>query len=139
MWHTKIHFSAKCNSGRSAIQWFHIKHYLDYLYTKFQPYTFWVQKNVSFCKMRDFGSPTIPHGKVTKHNKHHIQESQEVSHFPRTYSNAIKNIQYNVICDHVCHHTLLCCRRIGKQSDVLKNIYIRRNSILIMIKQKMDF
>ena len=26
-------------------------------------------KNVSFCKMRDFGSPTIPHGKVTKHNK----------------------------------------------------------------------
>ena len=28
-----MHFSAKCNSGRIAIQWFHIKHYLDYLYT----------------------------------------------------------------------------------------------------------
>ena len=30
-------FSAKCNSGRIAIQWFHIKHYLDYQYSKFQP------------------------------------------------------------------------------------------------------
>ena len=35
-----MHFSTKCNSGRIAIQWFHIKHYLDYQYTKFQPYTF---------------------------------------------------------------------------------------------------
>ena len=38
--------SAKCNSGRIAIQWCHIKHYLDYQYTKFQPYTFRVQKSV---------------------------------------------------------------------------------------------
>ena len=45
-------------SSRSAIQWFHIKHYLDYQNTKFQPYTFWVQKNVCFCTIRDFGSPT---------------------------------------------------------------------------------
>ena len=37
-------FSAKCNSGRIAIQWFHIKYYLDYQYTKFQPYR--VQKCV---------------------------------------------------------------------------------------------
>ena len=57
MWHTKMHFSAKCNSGRIAIHLFHIKHYLDSQYTKFQPYTFRVQKCV-FCTIRDFGSPT---------------------------------------------------------------------------------
>ena len=50
MWHTKMHFSAKCNSGRIAIQWFHIKHYLDYQYTKFQPYTFRVQKMCVFAQ-----------------------------------------------------------------------------------------
>ena len=37
MRHTKMHFSAKCNSGFIAIQWFHIKHYFDYQYTKIQP------------------------------------------------------------------------------------------------------
>ena len=46
----KMHFSAKCNSGRIAIQWFHIKHYLDYQYTKFQPYTFRVQKMCVFAR-----------------------------------------------------------------------------------------
>ena len=50
MWHRKMHFSAKCNSGRIAIQWFHIKHYLDYQYTKFQPYTFRVQKMCVFAR-----------------------------------------------------------------------------------------
>ena len=50
MWHTKMHFHAKCNSGRIAIQWFHIKHYLDYQYTKFQPYTFRVQKMCVFAR-----------------------------------------------------------------------------------------
>ena len=45
----KMHFSAKCNSGRIAIQWFHIKHYLDYQYTKFQPYTFRMQKMCVFA------------------------------------------------------------------------------------------
>ena len=50
MWHTKLHFSAKCNSGCIAIQWFHIKHYLDYQYTKFQPYTFRVQKMCVFAR-----------------------------------------------------------------------------------------
>ena len=50
MWHTKMHFSAKCNSGCIAIQWFHVKHYLDYQYTKFQPYTFWVQKMCVFAR-----------------------------------------------------------------------------------------
>ena len=30
------------------IQWFHIKHYLDYQYSKFQPYTFRVQKMCVF-------------------------------------------------------------------------------------------
>ena len=48
MWHTKMHFSAKCNSGRIAIQWFDIKHYLDYRYTQFQPYTFRVKKKCVF-------------------------------------------------------------------------------------------
>ena len=51
-----MHFSAKCNSCQIAIQWFHIKHYLDYQYTKFQPYTFGC-KNVCFCTIREFGSP----------------------------------------------------------------------------------
>ena len=37
-------FSAKCNSGRIAIQWFHIKHYLDW------PYTFRVQKMCVFAR-----------------------------------------------------------------------------------------
>ena len=45
-----MHFSAKCNSGRIAIQWFHIKHCLDYQYTKFQPYTFRVQKMCVFAR-----------------------------------------------------------------------------------------
>ena len=43
-------FSAKCNSGRIAIQWFHIKHYIDYQYTNFQPYTFRVQKMCVFAR-----------------------------------------------------------------------------------------
>ena len=43
-------FSAKCNSGRIAIQWFHNKHYLDYQYTKFQLYTFRVQKMCVFVR-----------------------------------------------------------------------------------------
>ena len=45
-----MHFSAKCNSGRIAIQWFHIMHYLDYQYTKFQPYTVRVQKTCVFAR-----------------------------------------------------------------------------------------
>ena len=50
MWHTKMHFSAKCNFGRIAIQWFHIQHYLDHQYTNFQPYTFQVQKMCVFAR-----------------------------------------------------------------------------------------
>ena len=50
MWHTKMQFPAKCNSGHIAIQWFHIKHYLDYQYTKFQPYTFRVQNMCVFAR-----------------------------------------------------------------------------------------
>ena len=46
----KKSFFCKCNSGRIAIQWFHIKHYLDYQYTKFQPYTFQVQKMFVFAR-----------------------------------------------------------------------------------------
>ena len=45
-----MHFSAKCNSGRIAIQWFYIKPYLDYQYTKLQPYTFRVQKMCVFAR-----------------------------------------------------------------------------------------
>ena len=47
---TKMHFSAICNSGRVAIQWFHIKRDLDYQYTKFQLYTFWVQNICVFAR-----------------------------------------------------------------------------------------
>ena len=50
MWHTKNANFRKCNSGRIAIQWFHIKHYLDYKYTKFQPYTSRVQKMCVFAR-----------------------------------------------------------------------------------------
>ena len=50
MWHTKMHFLVKCNSGRFAIQWFHVKHHLDYQYTKFQPYTYRVQKMCVFAR-----------------------------------------------------------------------------------------
>ena len=50
MWHRKMRFSSKCNSGRIAIQWFHIKHCLDYQYTKFQPYTFRGQKMCVFAR-----------------------------------------------------------------------------------------
>ena len=46
MWHTKMYFPAKCNSGRIAIQCFHIKHHFFYQYTKIQPYTSRVQ---TFC------------------------------------------------------------------------------------------
>ena len=53
-----MHFSAKCNSGCIAIQWFHITHYLDNQYTKFQPYTFSGAKNVCFCTIGNFGSQT---------------------------------------------------------------------------------
>ena len=45
-----MHFFAKCNSGRIAIQWFHIKHYLDFQCTKFQPYTSRVQKMCVFAR-----------------------------------------------------------------------------------------
>ena len=45
-----MHFSAKCNSVRIAIQWFHIKHYLDYQYTKFWPYTFRMQNMCVFAR-----------------------------------------------------------------------------------------
>ena len=50
MWLPKMHISAKCNSGRIAIQWFHIKRYLDYLYTNFQLYTFRVQNICVFAR-----------------------------------------------------------------------------------------
>ena len=53
-----MHFSAKCNSGRIAIQWFHIKHYLDYQYTKIPALYLSGAKYVCFCTIRDFGSPT---------------------------------------------------------------------------------
>ena len=66
MWHTKMYCSAKCNSGRIAIQWFHIKHYSDYQYTKIQPNTFSGSKNVSFCTIRDFGSPTFTMDKLVR-------------------------------------------------------------------------
>ena len=51
-------FSAKCNSGRIVIQWFHIKHYSDYQYAKLQPYTFRVQKCV-FARYATFHANQI--------------------------------------------------------------------------------
>ena len=44
-----MHFP-RLNSGCIAIQWLHIKHYLDNQYTKFQPYTFRVQKMCVFAQ-----------------------------------------------------------------------------------------
>ena len=45
-----MHFTAKCNSGRIAIQCLHIKRYLDYQYTKFQLFTFRVQHICVFAR-----------------------------------------------------------------------------------------
>ena len=50
----KCIFSAKCNSGRIAIQWFHIKRYLDYQYTKFQLYYLSGAKKLCFCTIGDW-------------------------------------------------------------------------------------
>ena len=61
MWHIKMHFPAKCNSGRIAIQWFHIKHHLDYHYTKFHPYTFRVQKMCVFARYATLVPRLYPH------------------------------------------------------------------------------
>ena len=52
-----MHFSAKCISGRIAIQWFHITYYLDNQYTKNQPYTFRVQKKCVFLHDRRLWFP----------------------------------------------------------------------------------
>ena len=45
MCHTKCIFPRNI-----AIQWFHIKHYLDYQYTKFQPNTIQMQKMCVFAR-----------------------------------------------------------------------------------------
>ena len=68
-----MHFSAKCNSGRIAIQWFHIKHHLDYQYTKFQPYTFRVQKMCVFARY----ATLVPR---LDGIDHHLELTQRVSH-----------------------------------------------------------
>ena len=53
-------FSAKCNSGHIAIQWFHFKHYLDFVSVYKIPAVYLSgAKNVCFCTISDFGSPTI--------------------------------------------------------------------------------
>ena len=59
-----MHFSAKCNSGRIAIQWFYITHYLDNQYTKFQPYLSGANI-VCFCTIGDFGSRLRAHLHIT--------------------------------------------------------------------------
>ena len=38
----------------------------------------------------------MPYGKVTKHKKHHIQESQEVSSFPAGHNKAAMNRQHSI-------------------------------------------
>ena len=50
MRHTKVHFSAKCNSDRIAIQWKHIMDHFDYQYTKIQPFTTRVQNFCAFAR-----------------------------------------------------------------------------------------
>ena len=76
MWHTKMHFPAKCNSGRIAIQWFHIKHYSDYQYTKLQSYTFRVQKMCVFARY----ATLVPRLISTKHYiKSHLELQREIT------------------------------------------------------------
>ena len=65
----KMHFFAKCNSGLIALQWFHIKHYLDYQYAKFQPYTSRVQKSVFLHDMRLWFPDYIVNTFLMKDNK----------------------------------------------------------------------
>ena len=51
-------FSAKCNPGRIAIQWKHIKDKFDYQYTKSSCIPLGCNF-LHFCTINDFGSPTI--------------------------------------------------------------------------------
>ena len=79
-----MHFSAKCNSGRIAIQWFHIKHYLDYQYTKFQPYTFRVQKMCVFARYatlvpRLFGNDKDPKVQTLQEHSHCILQTTRIN------------------------------------------------------------
>ena len=50
-------YIAKCNSGRIGMQWFHIKHYIDYQYTKLQSYTSRVKK-IELLHDKRLGFPT---------------------------------------------------------------------------------
>ena len=50
----KMLFSAKCNFGCITIQWFHIKHYLDYPAVYLSG-----AKNMCFCTICDFDFPTM--------------------------------------------------------------------------------
>ena len=89
-----MHFSAKCNSGRIAIQWFHIKHYLDYQYTKFQPYTFRVQKMCVFARYatlvpRLFGQFSFKTGYNSRRSCHCVLE--------KAYE-PVHEISNNVVC-----------------------------------------
>ena len=54
-----MHFSAKCNSGRIAIQWVSYQALFRLSVYKIPALYLSGAKNVCFCTIRDFGSPTI--------------------------------------------------------------------------------
>ena len=105
MGHTKMHFSAKCNSGHVAIQWFHIKHYFDYRYTKFQPYTFRVQKVCVYARYATLvprlhgiarkSGPTIVRHREVKISKatSSLFPIKMIAILERTQSNVQQNIE----------------------------------------------
>ena len=70
-----MHFPANCNSGRIAIQWFHIKHYLDYQHTKFQTYTFRVQKMCVFARYATLVTRLLANGLLCSKGKTALYES----------------------------------------------------------------
>ena len=99
MWHTKMHFSAKCNFVRIAIQWFHIKHYSDYQYTKFQPYTFRVQKMCVFARYATLVPRLIAVDWDVKHQTKQI-------HFQRALTqNKCITVTVHCMLSHAAYHS----------------------------------
>ena len=98
----KMHFSTKCNSGRNAIQWFHIKHYLDYWYEAY--YNGPLPSLFKFCSMTIVSAIVFkPSSRGTKVEKMLTlaQSRQKVYKIPAVYLSGAKNVCFCMIGDFV--------------------------------------
>ena len=80
----KIHFTAKCNSGHIAIQWFNMRYYLDYQYTKIQPYTFRMQIFFVFARYATLVPRLVtvaPQSVLWKYSLMKMESIEECSHW----------------------------------------------------------